>query len=109
MLENLVGGGFRGKLFAVNPKHASVRGIACVPSVADLPETPDLAVIATPAATVAGLIDACGAKGIRAAVVIRRAPSRPAVAARELDWSRRRGTTAWAARPTAGLMRPRWA
>ena len=55
LLENLLAGGFRGKLFAVNPKHTEVRGVHCFSSVADLPETPDLAVIAhprLPAATV---------------------------------------------------------
>src|SRR6185436_14179304 len=70
LMENLLAAGFQGKLYAVNPKHANVRGVPCVPSVLDLPEPVDLAVIATPAATVAGVIEQCGARGIRAAVVI---------------------------------------
>jgi acetyltransferase len=87
LLENLLAGGFKGKLFAVNPKHASVRGVPCVGSIAELPEVPDLAVIATPAATVPGIIDACGAKGIRAAVIISAGfrEAGPAGAARELE------------------------
>jgi len=33
VLENLIGAGYRGKLFAVNPKYTAVRGIPCVRSV----------------------------------------------------------------------------
>jgi acetyltransferase len=70
VLENLRSGGYRGALFGVNPKYANVRGIACVPSIDRLPQAVDLAVIATPAATVPGIIEDCGKKGVRAAVVI---------------------------------------
>ena len=54
----------------VNPKHATVDGEPCHPDVASLPETPDLAVIATPADAVPGLVAALGARGTKAAVVI---------------------------------------
>jgi len=70
VMENLLAGGYQGKLFAVNPKYESVRGVRCVASVGQLPEVPELAVIATPAPTVPAIIEACGEKGIRAAVVI---------------------------------------
>lgn len=70
VMENLIAAGFQGKLFAVNPKYGSVRGIACVPSVADLPERVDLAVVATPARTVPDVVAQCGRRGIRAAIVI---------------------------------------
>jgi acetyltransferase len=70
VLENLIGAGYRGKLYAVNPKYTAVRGIPCVPSVAELPEAADLAVVATPAATVPEVIASCGRRGIRMAIVI---------------------------------------
>ena len=70
VLENLLAGGFQGKLYAVNPRHESVRGVPCFASVGKLPEAVDLAVIVTPAATVPGVIDECGRAGIRAVVVI---------------------------------------
>jgi len=70
LLENLVAGGFAGKLFAVNPRHRTLAGLPCVPRLADLPEPVELAVIATPASTVPGLIDECASAGVRAAVVI---------------------------------------
>ncbi len=70
LLSNMLAAGFRGALFAVNPKYASVQGVRCYASVGKLPERVDLAVIATPAQTVPRVIDECGHVGIRAAVVI---------------------------------------
>ncbi|HEX5632282.1 MAG TPA: CoA-binding protein, partial [Gemmatimonadales bacterium] len=62
--------GFQGKLFAVNPRHKELAGLPCVASIADLPEPVEMAVIATPAATVPGIVEECGRAGIHAAVVI---------------------------------------
>jgi acyl-CoA synthetase (NDP forming)/GNAT superfamily N-acetyltransferase len=70
ILHNIVRGGFAGQVYAVNPHGRSMEGIHCVASVADLPEVPDLAVIAVPAAAVPGVADACGRRGVRALVVI---------------------------------------
>ena len=70
LLENLLAGGFRGELLAVNPKYSAVRGVSCFPTIAALPRPPQLAVIATPPATVPGVIDDCGRAGIRAAIVV---------------------------------------
>ena len=67
VLRNIVEAGYRGKLYAVNPKHANVSGVRCYSSVADLPEKTDLAVVATPAPTIAAVIEACGKAGIRTA------------------------------------------
>jgi acetyltransferase len=68
--RNLRGGGFGGRLMAVNPHHQRLDGEPVYTDVAALPETPDLAVICTPPATVPGLIQALGARGTRAAVVL---------------------------------------
>ena len=70
LMRNMVGARFPGKLFAVNPRHSSIHGIRCYPSIDALPQAVDLAVIATPASTVPGLIEQCGRAGVRAAVVI---------------------------------------
>jgi acetyltransferase len=67
---NLLTGGFSGRIFLINPKHREIDGVACFPTVESLPETPDLAIIATPPATVPTLIAELGAKGTRAVVVI---------------------------------------
>src|SRR5712691_2723121 len=49
LLSNMLAAGYRGTLFAVNPKYGSVRGVRCYASIGKLPERVDLAVIATPA------------------------------------------------------------
>src|SRR5258708_34451156 len=70
LLSNMLAAGYRGALFAVNPKYGSVRGVRCYASIGKLPERVDLAVIATPAKTVPDVIEECGRSGVRAAVVI---------------------------------------
>ncbi|MFZ3322502.1 MAG: GNAT family N-acetyltransferase [Usitatibacter sp.] len=67
---NLRDARFTGRIYGVNPKYSVVAGFPCFASVAKLPEPVDLAVIATPAPTVPGIIAECGASGIRNAVVI---------------------------------------
>ena len=67
---NLRGGGFKGPMFAVNPKRYAFVGQTVYARAAELPSVPELAVICTPPATVPGLIDELGALGTRAAVVL---------------------------------------
>ncbi len=61
--------GFAGRIYPVNPNRAEIQGLKAYPSVSDLPEAPDLAIIALPAAAVPDAIDACGARGIATAIV----------------------------------------
>ncbi len=61
---------FPGPVFAVNPKYKEILGRPCYPSVMDLPEPADLAVIVIPAERVLPVLRECGEKGIRNAVVI---------------------------------------
>ena len=70
LMRNMLDAGFRGRLYAVNPKRTRVSGVECFASVADLPAGVELAVIATPAPTAPDLIEQCGRAGIKAAVVI---------------------------------------
>ena len=70
LVSNMLAAGYKGRLYPVNPKYKMVRGLDCAQSVQELPSAVDLAVIATPAATVPDLIDDCGKKGIRSALVI---------------------------------------
>jgi acetyltransferase len=70
LARNLLESGFAGPVMPVNPHETSVRSVAAYARVAELPQTPDLAVIATPAAAVPGIIADLGARGCRAAVVI---------------------------------------
>ena len=68
--RNLSQGRYEGRLMAVNPKYAELGGHPVYRSVAALPQTPELAVICTPPATVPALVDELGARGTRAAIVM---------------------------------------
>ena len=70
VIRNVLAGGFGGPIYAVNPRHPEVAGQRTFRDVSSLPETPDLAIIATPPATVPQIIGALGARGTRAAVVL---------------------------------------
>jgi len=69
IMENLKKG-FEGPVFPVNPKRETVLESPCYKSVGEVPEDVDLAVIATPATTVPGIIEECGKAGIGAAIII---------------------------------------
>ena len=70
VLAQNMAAGYRGALYAVNPKHKSVHGLPTFPSIGKVPGRVDLAVIATPAPAVPTVIEQCGEAGVRAAVVI---------------------------------------
>ncbi len=70
MHEQLVARGFAGRLFPVNPRYEEIRGLPAYPGLAQLPEAPDLVVVATPAPTVVEVIESAAALGVGAAVVL---------------------------------------
>src|SRR5688572_9979629 len=70
LVSNMRAANYRGALFAVNPKYRAVQEVPCFASIAKVPQRIDLAVVATPAATVPAIIEQCGAAGVPAAVVI---------------------------------------
>ncbi|MEU4445243.1 GNAT family N-acetyltransferase [Actinosynnema sp. NPDC050801] len=70
VLANLVDGGFTGALYAVNPHARQILGVRCHPTVTDLPEAPDLAVVCVPAPAVPRVAEDCGRRGVKALVVI---------------------------------------
>jgi len=70
LVGNLRAAGYRGELFGVNPKYRTVQGVPCYGAIGKVPARVDLAVIATPAASVPDIIEQCGNAGVRSAVVI---------------------------------------
>ena len=70
VLWSLLSSPFGGTVYPVSDKRTSVLGIKAYRNVEDIPETVDLAVIATPAETVPGVIGQCVAAGVRGAIVI---------------------------------------
>lgn len=61
--------GFDGPIWPVNPKRDTIQGLKAYASVADLPGAPDACIVAVPAAAVPETLEACVAKGAKAAVV----------------------------------------
>lgn len=70
ILHHLKAGGFTRRLFAVNPAATSILGVPSYPSVSALPKTPDLVVVAVPAAAVPATAEECGKAGARALLVV---------------------------------------
>jgi acetyltransferase len=70
VLWNLISSPFGGTVFPVNPKRENILGIKAYPSIKDIPDPIDLAVIVTPAPTVPDIITDCVDQGVRGAIVI---------------------------------------
>ena len=70
LLANLLIPAFQGKVYPVNPQHANILGLTAYPSIGDIPAPVDLAVIATPAATVPATVGECVSAGVKSAIVI---------------------------------------
>lgn len=70
LLWNLISSPFGGTVFPVNPQRHSVLGIKSYPSIGEVPEVVDLAVIATPAATVPQVVRDCVALGVKGAIIV---------------------------------------
>lgn len=67
--RNLVEGGFPGAVHLVNPKGGTLFGKPLYRSVAEVPDPVDLAVVIVPAPATPQVLEACGQRGIRAAIV----------------------------------------
>jgi acetyltransferase len=70
VLWNLISNPFGGTVFPVNARRPSVLGIKAYPRVGAVPEKVDLAVIATPADTVPGIVSECADAGVKGVIVI---------------------------------------
>lgn len=70
VFDNLLTDGYEGQVYPINPKYDELRGQKCYKSVDEIREDVDLAVVATPAKTVPGIIRDCGLHGVRAAIVL---------------------------------------
>jgi acetyltransferase len=70
IFRNLVGSGYEGVVYPVNPKKESIQGVQAYKSVSDLPKTVDLAIIVTPAKIVPDVVEECGKNGIKGILII---------------------------------------
>jgi acetate---CoA ligase (ADP-forming) len=70
VFRNILNGGFQGVLYPVNPKAKSVQSIKAYPSLTDVPDEIDLAVIIVPSKAVAAVVEEAGKKGTKGVIVI---------------------------------------
>lgn len=70
VFHNMLESGYKGRLYAINPKRKEVQGQPCHADIGEIDAAIDLVVIATPPATVPAIIEACGRHGVKAAVII---------------------------------------
>ncbi|MEX1024868.1 MAG: acetate--CoA ligase family protein [Planctomycetota bacterium] len=70
VLRNLIEGGFGGRLLPVNPKYREIQGQRAWADVEELESPPDLAIVCTPPATVAGILEVLARLGTRVAIVL---------------------------------------
>src|SRR3972149_1062268 len=70
ILRNLIVNEFQGILYPVNPSATSIHGVRAYPSLRDIPDPVDLAVLAVPAALAVEAAEECGKKGVKGLVVI---------------------------------------
>ncbi len=70
VFQNMLQSGYHGALYPINPGHEQVQGCKAYASISEIIEPVELAVIATPAATVPDIIDECGRHGVKAAIII---------------------------------------
>ncbi len=70
IFRNVLASGYKGALWAVNPKYSEVLGQPCVASIEELRGPVDLAIITTAPRTIPKLVEQCGRAGIRYAILV---------------------------------------
>ena len=69
IIDNLRLVGYPGKIYAVNPRHASIKALRCYPSILAIEEDIDAVTIQVPAASVPGMMNECAEKKVKAVVI----------------------------------------
>ncbi|HWM90440.1 MAG TPA: acetate--CoA ligase family protein [Thermoanaerobaculia bacterium] len=70
LLHNLIVNEFTGAIYPVNPQARAIHSLKCYPTVGDIPDPVDLAVILVPRQKVQGIVEECIAKGVKGLIVI---------------------------------------
>ena len=68
-LASLIERGYSWKIFPINPRYEELAGRRCYPTVLDVPDAIDMAIVSVPAVAVLEVLEQCARKGVRAAVV----------------------------------------
>ena len=70
LLDSLIDGGYKGKIYPVHPKLKEILGLPVYPSILDIPERVDLALIALKQRDTVDVLEQCGKLGIKGAVIV---------------------------------------
>jgi acetyltransferase len=70
IFKNILESGYKGRLYAINPKHESILGVQAYKSIEEIGARVELAVIATRPQTVPDIVEQCGRSGIKNVIVI---------------------------------------
>ncbi|MBS7620086.1 CoA-binding protein, partial [Candidatus Bathyarchaeota archaeon] len=70
LLSAIIKGGFQGKIYPINPREEEIENLKCYPSVKDVPEDVDMAIVVVPAKVVPSVFKDLSEKGVKGAVVI---------------------------------------
>lgn len=68
-LRNIINSRFTGKIYPVNPRAAEIGGLRCYPSVSELPEAPDVAILMVDAKLSPQVLEECGIRGVKTAII----------------------------------------
>ena len=74
LMKNIIGSGFDGIVYPINPKRSNVLGVKAYPSLDDVSDKIDLAIIATPAKSVPEIVERCGKVGVSGILLISMMP-----------------------------------
>ena len=70
IIDNIISGGYKGKVYPINPKSGEIQGLKAYENIKDVPEKVDLVIMSIPAAFVNESIKDCGEAGVENMVVI---------------------------------------
>ena len=111
IVKNLTQQGYKGKVYFVNIRKPEILGVKTYPTVNEIPEAVDLAMIATPAKTVPDVMEECGRAGVKGAIIVSAGfkeigPEGKALGQRVLEKAKRYGIRVIGPN-CIGVMRPR--
>jgi acetyltransferase len=70
LMDNIIGSGFDGIVYPINPKRTNVLGVKTYNTIMEVPDTVDLAIIATPAKSAPAIVEDCGIAGVSSVLLI---------------------------------------
>jgi acetyltransferase len=84
-IRTLLDEGYEGAIYPVNPKEKRIMGLNCYSAVSDIPGEVDVALIATPARTIPAVLEDCGKKGVKGAIILATGFGETGVAGKALE------------------------